>query len=317
MPKSSPRDPPPPIVDWPGTGHDAPSLVWFPGGRSHRGTDWPEIASDGEAPPRPVRLKAFAIDRHAVSNARFAAFVADTGYRTDAERFGWSFVFQDLAPPSRDTQVAVGTPWWHKVDGAFWSSPEGPGSTIAGRERHPVVHVSWNDAVAFARWCGLRLPTEAEWEHAARGGPEKRRFPWGNDEPQDGPDAPCNIWQGSFPTHNARGRTGTMEVDALRPNPVGLFNCTGNVWQWCADAFRVRSLAHSARQRDNEATRAGERVMKGGSYLCHRSYCYRYRIAARTGRSPDTSAGNIGFRLAGACNSHGDLVKSAEAPVGM
>ncbi len=274
-------------------------MVQFPGGPSICGTDRPEIASDGEGPLRPVRLRPFAIDCHAVSNARFAAFIADTGYRTDAERFGWSFVFHDLAPPSRDAQVAIGTPWWHKVDGAFWSSPEGPGSTIAGREWHPVVHVSWNDAAAFARWCGSRLPTEAEWEHAARGGAEERRYPRGNDEPQEGSDAPCNIWQGRFPTYNARGRTGTMEVDAFQPNLAGLFNCSGNVWEWCADAFRVRSLSRSGHLRNEEAARAGERVMKGGSYLCHRSYCHRYRIAARTGRSPDTSAGNIGFRLAG------------------
>ena len=299
MPKDPPRDTHVDAARWPGSGTDIQSMVQFPGGRSSRGTHRPEIQGDGEGPPRPLRLKPFAIDRHAVSNARFAAFISATGYKTDAERFGWSFVFRDLAPQVQNAQVAVGTPWWHKVDGAGWSQPEGPGSSIDDRERHPVVHVSWNDAAAFARWSGSRLPTEAEWEHAARGGPEERRYPWGNDEPQDGPDAPCNIWQGRFPEHNARSRTGTIEVDAFPPNPAGLFNCSGNVWEWCADVFRVRSLSRSGRLRDDEAARAGERVMKGGSYLCHRSYCYRYRIAARTGRSPDTSAGNIGFRLAG------------------
>ena len=140
-------------------------------------------------------------------------------------------MFRDLAPQVQNAQVAVGTPWWHKVDGAGWSQPEGPGSSVAGRERHPAVHISWNDAAVFARWCGSRLPTEAEWEHAARGGAGHRRYPWGNDEPQDGPDAPCNIWQGRFPAYNARGRTGTMEVDAFEPNAAGLFNCSGNVWE--------------------------------------------------------------------------------------
>jgi formylglycine-generating enzyme required for sulfatase activity len=185
------------------------------------------------------------------------------------------------------------------VHGACWAAPEGPGSSIAERPDHPAVHIAWTDAAAFAAWAGGRLPTEAEWEHAAKGGDHAMRFPWGAAEPDDA-SAMCNIWQGEFPRSNgaADGWVGTAPVDAYAPNGFGLFNACGNVWEWCADPFRVRSLSAAARQRNQAATAEKERVMKGGSYLCHRSYCYRYRIAARAGRSPDTSAGHTGFRVA-------------------
>lgn len=274
--------------------------IVVPGGTCTVGTDTPFFREDGEGPARRVNLRPFRLDAHAVTNSRFAAFVAATGYRTDAERFGWSYVFHAFVPPGMSTEAPEGTPWWRRVDGACWSAPEGPGSSAASRPDYPVVHVSWTDAAAFATWAGGRLPTEAEWEHAAKGGDDRARFPWGAEEPDDRSAGICNIWQGDFPHRNtgADGFVGTAPVDAYRPNGFGLFNMCGNVWEWCADAFRVRSLSGAAKARNRAAVAEAERVMKGGSYLCHRSYCYRYRIAARSGRSPDTSAGHSGFRVA-------------------
>ena len=265
------------------------------------GTDASPLPQDGESPARLVTVKPFAIDPCAVTNASFSEFVAATGHRTDAERFGWSLVFKDFVPEGTEARASQEAPsWWRRIEGACWRHPEGPHSGIAERSDHPVVHVSWNDAVAFAAWAGGRLPTEAEWELAARGGLADARFPWGDREPDDDTFQPCNIWQGEFPGRNscADGYAGTAPVDAYAPNGFGLFNMVGNAWEWCADAFRVRSLARAAVQRNEAARAAGERLLKGGSYLCHRSYCYRYRIAARTGVSADSSTGHVGFRLA-------------------
>ena len=274
-------------------------VVRFDGGPSFIGTDRPALKPDGEGPRRPVRLKPFGIERFAVTTRRFAEFIAATGYVTEAEAFGWSFVFQTFLDPALSAPAPIDTPWWRKIDGADWRRPEGPGSTWQVRENHPVTHVSWNDAQAFATWVGGRLPTEAEWEHAARGGAADRRFPWGDDEPTDDRIF-CNIWQGRFPDLNTQvdGFAGTAPVDAFAPNPVGLHNMAGNVWEWCQDPFRTRSLTRAGRERDREAAAEQERVMKGGSYLCHISYCYRYRIAARLGRHPNTSTGHVGFRVA-------------------
>jgi formylglycine-generating enzyme len=273
--------------------------VELSGGAGIVGTDHPALPADGEGPARRVRLRPFAIDRHAVSGARFMAFVAATGYVTEAERFGWSFVFHMLLREADRHEAPASTPWWRKVDGACWSSPEGPGSDLDGREDHPAVHLSLADAKAFATWAGGRLPTEAEWEHAARGGSEGARFPWGDEEPDD-QRIFCNIWQGAFPRANtaADGFVGTAPVQSFAPNGYGLYNMIGNVWEWCADPFRVRSVSKAARLRNEEAVRQSEYVMKGGSYLCHISYCYRYRIAARSGRAADTAAGNVGVRVA-------------------
>lgn len=281
-------------------GRDDARVVAIPGGAVTVGTDHPELAVDGEGPGRRVVLAPFRIDAHAVSNRRFTAFVAATGYRTDAERFGWSYVFQLFLPEGARHGAPEGTPWWRRVDGADWAHPEGPGSCTKDRLEHPVVHVSWNDAAAFAAWAGGRLPSEAEWECAAKGGRDAARFPWGDAEPDDTGTTPCNIWQGVFPQRNTGldGFAGTAPVDSFAPNGFGLFNTCGNVWEWCGDPFRVRSLARAAKARNAAAAAERERVMKGGSYLCHHSYCYRYRIAARSGRSPDTSAGHTGFRLA-------------------
>jgi len=275
-------------------------LVRLPGGRVRTGTDEPLLPQDGEGPARAARISPFAIDPFAVTNSWFSEFVAETGYRTEAESFGWSAVFFAFLPENlRAAPGAAAASWWRRIDGSCWRHPEGPQSSVEDRLNHPVVHISWNDAQAFATWAGGRLPSEAEWEYAAHGGIAGARFPWGDDEPDDHAVLPCNIWQGAFPTENtaADGFAGTAPVDAFRPNGFGLYNMVGNTWEWCADAFRVHSLTKSARQRNAAAQASTERLMKGGSYLCHKSYCYRYRIAARSGATGDTSTGHLGFRI--------------------
>ncbi len=267
------------------------------GGRFRMGTDNSPLPNDGEGPSRLVDVKPFAIDPYAVTNHWFAEFVAATGYVTEAERFGWSLVFKNFVAQHEGTSEDAPS-WWKRVDGACWKSPEGPSSDIATRAEHPVVHVSWHDATAFAQWAGGRLPTEAEWEFAAQGGLKGSRFPWGDEEPNDDVLHPCNIWQGDFPDGHLRPeQTGTVMVDVFDPNGFGLFNMVGNTWEWCADAFRIHSLTRAAKQRNAAASAQRDRLLKGGSYLCHRSYCYRYRIAARIGVSPNSSAGHVGFRV--------------------
>ncbi|HJZ33038.1 MAG TPA: formylglycine-generating enzyme family protein [Hyphomicrobiaceae bacterium] len=275
-------------------------IARLPGGRFRVGTDKGLLPHDGESPARPFNVRPFAIDPLAVTNAWFCEFVAATGYRTDAERHGWSAVFMPLLPADAQAGASSDGPdWWRRVDGASWHHPEGPHSDVSDRLGHPVVHVSWHDAVAFAAWAGGRLPSEAEWEFAAAGGLAGTVYPWGDREPDDSGFTPCNIWQGEFPTRNTAtdGYLATAPADAFAPNGYGLFNMVGNTWEWCAEAFRVRSLARAAKARNARARAAGERVLKGGSYLCHRSYCHRYRIAARTGASADSSTGHVGFRL--------------------
>ena len=264
------------------------------------GTNEPVFRVDAEGPSRQVRVEAFAIDPYAVSNEWFAEFVAETGYATEAERWGWSFVFHGLLPDGgAGLDRPTGAEWWRRVAGANWRRPEGPGSSIAERGDHPVVHVSWNDASAFASWAGGRLPTEAEWEYAAQGGQVGARYPWGNAEPGDDGPFPCNIWQGDFPDRNTGrdGFIGTAPVGAFAANPFGIHQMAGNVWEWCADSFRVRSLQRGLKARDSAARADSHKVMKGGSYLCHASYCHRYRIAARTGTPPDSATGHVGFRI--------------------
>lgn len=278
-----------------------PPRIAFAGGDSHSGTLRPELPQDGEGLVRQHRLRPFAVDSVPVTNARFAAFVAATGHVTESERFGWGPVFRHLLPdpavvPPSDTRV----PWWVRLDGACWHAPEGPGSTVADRADHPVTHISWADATAFAAWAGGRLPTEAEWEHAARGGlAGDPRFPWGEQEPDDVTFLPANIWQGRFPDLNSRadGWLGTSPVGAFPANGAGLHDMMGNVWEWTADPFLIRSLSREARLRNHHARRENQKVMKGGSFLCHRSYCYRYRIAARSGTAADSGTSNTGFRV--------------------
>ncbi len=256
---------------------------------------------DGEGPVREVEVSPFAIAPHAVSNADFARFAAATGYATDAERFGWSFVFAGFLPDEfPPTEGVASAPWWRKVAGADWRHPEGPHSSLDARAEHPVVHVSWNDAAAYCAWTGTRLPTEAEWELAARGGLAGRAFPWG-DELEPGGEHRMNVWQGDFPARNTAedGFAGTAPVDAFPPNGFGLHNVTGNVWEWTADWFHP-TFRQGDRRRDPKGAPNGTmRTQKGGSHLCHHSYCRRYRVAARQGLTPDSSAGNVGFRCAG------------------
>jgi sulfatase modifying factor 1 len=278
------------------------NLVTLPGGEFLMGTDDKEaFLADGEGPARKVYVKPFAIDRYAVTNQQFSEFVEDTNYVTEAERYGWSFVFHLLVSDAVKKSVknsVMGTPWWLVVDGAYWKHPEGPDSTIEGRMDHPVVHVSWNDAIAYCDWSGKRMPTEAEWEYAARGGLEGKKYPWGEELTISG-EYQCNIWQGNFPVENTLedGYLSTAPVDAFPPNGYNLYNIVGNVWEWCSDWF---SPNHENNIVENPTgpSEGVAKVMKGGSYLCHESYCNRYRVAARTQNTPDSSAGNIGFRCA-------------------
>lgn len=278
-----------------------PDRVAFAAARSHTGTRQPELPQDGEGVLRHHRLRAFSIDSVPVTNARFAAFVAETGHVTEAERFGWGMVFRYLLDDPHALPVSAGAPpWWAIVDGATWFQPEGPGSHIEDRRDHPVVHLGWADAKAFAAWAGGRLATEAEWEHAARGGrSDDPRFPWGDREPDDHAFQPANIWQGRFPELNTRadGYLGTSPVGTYAPNDAGLYDMIGNVWEWTADAFLIRSASRQAKARNEQARRAKEKVLKGGSFLCHISYCYRYRIAARSGVAADSGASNNGLRV--------------------
>ena len=277
-------------------------MVELPGGTFLMGTeDRNGFPADGEGPVRAVMLDPFFIDRCAVSNADFDAFVSATAYRTEAERFGWSFVFAgDLADKGREVageDSVPGVDWWKRIHGATWKEPEGRGSTIAERLQHPVVHVSWNDAAAFAAWAGKRLPSEAEWEFAARGGLEQNIYPWG-DELTPGGEHRCNIWQGEFPHTNTGddGYTSTSPADAFPPNGYGLYSMVGNVWEWCGDWFSSTYHHSAARVNPTGPPSGAARVMRGGSYLCHQSYCNRYRVAARSSNTPDSATTNIGFR---------------------
>ncbi len=278
----------------------AAQTIAVKGGESFVGTHEPVIASDGEGPERKVWLQDFHLEVEAVTVARFADFIEATGHVTESERFGMSAVFSPLLKnQALVTGGVVNTPWWTRVDGASWKEPEGPGSSIEERLDHPVTHVSWHDAAAFAAWVGGRLPNEAEWEHAARGGNQKRRYPWGNEEPSD-TRIFCNIWQGQFPRHNtlADGFFATAPARSFEPSEAGFYNLAGNVWEWTADSFKVRSLSKAAKLRNDQAKKSADKVLKGGSFLCHESYCYRYRIAARMGLSPDSASSNMGFRIA-------------------
>jgi formylglycine-generating enzyme required for sulfatase activity len=260
------------------------------------------IIADGEGPIREVYVDGFLMDATAVTNQQFARFVEHTGYVTEAEALGWSFVFAGLL--RRGTlcleQGLTSTPWWHGVPGASWRRPVGPASSYDEVPDHPVVHVSWNDAATYAQWAGKALPTEAQWEAAARGASIDQIFPWGDSLEADGKHR-CNVWQGLFPTANsaADGFTGTAPARSFEPNGFGLFNMLGNVWEWCADWWSV-DWHHAA----SRATRYGPRgpeqgeakVIRGGSYLCHASYCNRYRLSSRSCNTPVSSTGHTGFR---------------------
>ncbi len=267
-------------------------MVRLPGGRFTMGAD------DGfphEGPAHPVEVAAFWLDVEEVTNDQFAAFVAVTGYRTEAERFGWSAVFK----PGEG---------WDRVDGADWRHPEGPSSDLAGRGREPVVQVSWGDAVAFAGWAGKRLPTEAEFEYALRdGGRGVGVYPWGG-ELVPGKTHRANLWQGPFPAEDRAddGARRAAAVGSFAPGPFGLLDLSGNVWEWCADwydpgYYRHGPVANPRGPSTGPTIRPGEgphRVLRGGSFLCSENYCTGYRTSARSSCTPDSATNHMGFRCA-------------------
>ncbi|MFC3418793.1 formylglycine-generating enzyme family protein [Salinicoccus hispanicus] len=280
-------------------------MVRIPGGSFLMGTEDGEgFKSDGEGPIRSVEVSSFYMDAHTVTNREFTQFVEETGYRTEAESFGWSFIFYKLLPENYEptVQQLPGIPWWYAAEEVYWYQPEGQGSSIEDRMDHPVIHVSWNDAAAFCKWAGKRLPTEAEWEMAARGGLEQKKFPWGDELTPDGVHY-CNIWQGAFPKENTLedGFMSTAPAQSFPPNGYGLHNVAGNVWEWCSDWFAKNNHQRSA-VNPTGPTEGKAKVMRGGSYLCHHSYCNRYRVAARSSNTMDSSAGNIGFRCVVSAN---------------
>ncbi|MFD8571512.1 formylglycine-generating enzyme family protein [Streptomyces sp. NPDC059639] len=258
--------------------------------------------ADGELPVHTVTLSPFAIDTTTVTNAHFARFVRATGHVTDAERAGSSAVFHAyaLAAPADVLGRSPAAPWWLEVRGADWRRPYGPLSGVDGLDDHPVVHVSLGDALAYCAWTGRALPTEAQWEYAARGGLSGARYAWG-DELTPGGAHRCHVFQGAFPAAptGADGWFATAPVRAFPPNGFGLYDMAGNVWEWCADGFDptwyARSQRRDPRCPPTDAPDA-RHVLRGGSYLCHPSYCNRYRVSARTATTADSFSGNCGFR---------------------
>ncbi|MFD1494457.1 MULTISPECIES: formylglycine-generating enzyme family protein [Microbacterium] len=291
------RRPDPIVAD--GGAHSVPQ-AFVPAGEFVMGdSSGDENPGDGELPRHVVRLGAFSIDATTVTNRAFAEFVDATGYWTEAETFGFSAVFHLAVTAPGDDIVGVppGTPWWRGVRGADWRHPGGAGSSLDGLDDHPAVHVSWNDAQAYCAWAGRRLPTEAEWEYAARGGLAGAKYPWGDAEVDEG-GWRANIFQGSFPDRNTAedGWATTAPVRSFEPNGYGLWQAVGNAWEWCADWFSPRTYAQSPTDAPTGPRLGTERVLRGGSYLCHLSYCNRYRNSARSRNTPDSSMGNAGFR---------------------
>lgn len=304
-----------------------PGMVWIPGGEFTMGTDG-ERGHEAEKPAHRVRVDGFFMDETDVTNAQFRKFIEATGYVTTAERtptleeimrqampgaeppppeqlVPGSVVF---TPPGHPVSLDDVSQWQKWTPGANWRHPEGPGSTIEGKDDHPVVHVSWDDAKAYATWAGKRLPTEAEWEFAARGGLEGKKYVWG-DEPFSEEHPQCNIFQGHFPDKNTAkdGYARTSPVKAFPPNGYGLYDMAGNVWQWCDDWFLPDAYARVAGpgvlinptgppESFDPRVRPPERVQRGGSFLCCVGYCFNYRPGARLGCTPDTGMSHLGFR---------------------
>lgn len=281
------------------------NFVTIPAGEFLMGTDQPFYPTDGEGPSRSVWLDEFKISQYSVTNSEFAAFIEATGYQTEAEIYGWSYVFNGFIDETTASKqvagVAASAPWWLAIEGAYWFKPFGNSQTIEEFLNHPVVHVSHNDALEYCKWTGYQLPTEAQWEKASRGGLTGKIFPWGDDFLQNG-EHQSNIWQGEFPHLNTEedGFFGTAPVDSFTANSFGLYNTVGNVWEWTNDFWSARwHIPESVETRRNPAgphKESGNRVLKGGSFMCHDSYCYRYRNSARTFNSPNTSTSHIGFR---------------------
>lgn len=284
-------------------------MKWIPGGSYELGSEefYPE-----EGPVHQVTVEGFWMDDGPVTNAQYRAFVAATGYLTLAERHpdpdlypgvdpAWlvpgALVF---TPPPRPVSLDDPRNWWTYVQGACWWQPEGPGSSIEGREEHPVVHIAFEDAGAYAEWAGKSLPTEAEWEVAARGGLDGAAYVWG-DEFTPGGRHMANTWQGDFPHENLAqdGFKRTSTVGAFPPNGYGLFDMVGNVWEWTVDEYRSTRSAQGGACCTVARSRSGEipqKVVKGGSHLCAPNYCLRYRPAARQGQAVDTATSHLGFR---------------------
>ena len=287
------------------TSYSANEYIRIPAGTFMMGSDSSPSSTlqDGEGPACRVQVSEFEIQKFEVSSAEFVEFVEERGYITEAEIFGDSFVLDILLSEeviSAITDAVMYAPWWLRVKEAYWLQPEGMKSNLSGRGHHPVIHISWNDAAAYCEWKdGGRLPTEAEWEYAARGGLEGRLFPWGN-SPMPKGEHRMNIWQGRFPKENTLedGYLSTGPVDSYHPNKYGLYNMMGNVWEWVSDWW-VAGHSCSIPTIDPSGPLSGtEKVKKGGSYMCHKNYCYRYRCSARSKNTPDSSASNLGMRCA-------------------
>lgn len=305
---------------------DTITMVLIPGGSFMMGGDGDQAAAD-ELPKHQVTVSSFYMDTHEVSNAEFARFVKATGYVTTAQRKpDWEELKKNVPPgtpkPSEDLLVPaslVFTPpsvkvdlgdysqWWSWVEGASWSAPEGSQSNLEGKEDFPVVHVSWDDAMAYCKWAGKRLPTEAEWEYAARGGLENNLYPWGNQGIGQGiPKA--NSWEGSFPNSNTKrdGFYGLAPVGSFASNGYGLYDMAGNVWEWCADWYRSdyyqsgnngwKDPKGPSDSYDPQEPYAQKRVSRGGSFMCNDSYCSGYRCSRRMKTTYDSSMSNLGFR---------------------
>lgn len=281
-------------------------MVWIPPGTFWMGSDEPTMSDTH--PWHEVFVDGFWIDRAPVTNAEFAAFVAATGYLTTAERS-----LNSLEPagivfvsPQKPVDMRNSLSWWMLVPGADWLHPLGPHSSVVGKDTHPVVQVSWDDAQAYAAWVGKRLPTEAEWERAARGGLEKKTYVWGDVFKPDG-KWQANLWQGRFPYHDTAedGYAGTSPVGSFPANAFGLFDMSGNVWEWCSDWYHpdyyrsspARNPQGPASSYDPYEPTIPKRVLRGGSYLCNDQYCRRYIPGGRGKNAPDSGTCNIGFRL--------------------
>jgi formylglycine-generating enzyme len=285
------------------------SMIWIPGGRFVIGSN--KFYRE-ERPARMESVGGFWIDAHPVTNAEFCRFVRATGYLTTAERYPDPASYPDADPallvPGSSVFTKPASPvglrdyrqWWAYVPGASWRRPEGPQSNVEARLDHPVVHISFEDATAYAAWAGKALPTEPEWEFAARGGLDDATYAWGEEFSPQG-RVMANTWQGRFPFENLAedGFEGTSPVGAFPANAFGLYDMIGNVWEWTASAYELPRAAGEkpsccqAKERDDHAA---SRVVKGGSHLCAPNYCFRYRPAARQGQTPDTSTTHIGFR---------------------